>query len=260
MLQHKRHFCSTQEQHWRLYYGSEDMPGQYMYDPSSLRSGRQLESSGGILPFFFFQVSNTAQYNILFYKTLTTYMIQYLGIFRVILTISIGKRVHLSFYSSVTLEQSYWSPPTSIVIAANFPFEPQHSFRTAPLQETEENCLWCFAGRGIQLWTKVKTENLKLLRRGVAAETWHGCVTKFLLWQTQLPEFKQILDRTIFCSSNNQLLHRHTFKVASGKSKLHQDMSVTSNVLKKLTPNYTYLKPPTLSRMQSAYFLPTDHK
>lgn len=210
--------------------------------------------------FFFSQVSNTAQYDILFYKTHTTYMIQYLGIFRVILTISIGKRVHLSFYRSVTLEQSYWSPPTSIVIAANFPFEPQHSFRTAPLQETEENCLWCFAGGGIQLWTKVKTENLKLLRRGVAAETWHGCVTKFLLWQTQLPEFKQILDRTIFCSSNNQLLHRRAFKVASGKSKLHQDMSVTTNVLKKLTPNYTYLKPPTLSRMQSAYFLPTDHK
>lgn len=118
-----------------------------------------------------------------------------------------------------------------------------------------ENHLWCFAGSRIQLWTKVKIENWKLLSRGVAVETWHSCVTKFLLWQTQLPEFKQILDRTIFCSSSNQLLHRHAFKVASGKSKLHQDVSVTNNGLKKVNT-----KPPTLSRMQSTHFLQTDHK
>lgn len=45
----------------------------------------------------------------------------------------------------------------------------------------------------------------QLLRRGVAAATWQSCVTKAWLQQTRLPELKQALDRTIFCSSKKHL-------------------------------------------------------
>lgn len=170
----------------------------------------------------------------------------------------IGKRIHLSFCHPVTLTWNYRKPQQYLLLL----FLPKLCNSLAQLQckRKKENRLGCLAGKGIELRTKVKTEDLQLLSRGGAAETWHSCVTTILLWQTRLPEFKQILDRTIFCSSNKQLLHRRAFKVTSGKSKLHQDVSVISNVLKKLTPSNTYLKPSTLSRMQSAYFLPTDHK
>lgn len=203
-----------------------------------------------------FQVSSTAHYEILLSKTHTIYTMQHLRILCINLTTMIRKRIHLFFYYPVAWAQKDWKPQQYLLLLFLLAW---HFLAQLQCKRKKANHLRCFAGKGIWLWTKVKTENLKLLSRGGAAETWHSCVTKILLWQTQLPEFKQVIDRTIFCSSNKQLLHRRALKVTSEKNKLHQDVSVISNALKKLTPSNTYLKPSTLSRRQSAYFLPTDH-